>query len=110
MRKAFEAGQLNDAEISAAATSRRKDFVYQALALKAAVPLAAVERIMVSRSGKAVTALVWKAGLGMRTALAVQKDIGQVPKSDTVLARNGVDYPMDEEEMRWHLQFFGVEG
>jgi len=108
LRQAFAAGELNDPEIATASAGRRRDFVIGALALKAAITPAAVERILVSRSGKAISALAWKAGLAMRTALAIQKDIGLVPKGDIVLARNGLDYPMDEEEMRWHLQFFGV--
>lgn len=109
-RQAYDAGQLNDAEIAAAATAHRREFVIHAMALKAAIPTASAERIMVSRIGKAITALAWKGGLAMRTALAIQREVGQVPPSDMVLARNGVDFPMDEEEMRWHLQFFGVEG
>ena len=44
----------------------------------------------------------------MRTALEVQKTIGRVARPDLVLARNGVDYPMDEDELRWHLQYFDV--
>ncbi len=72
------------------------------------MPELLIRRIIDARSGKAITALVWKAGLSMRTALEVQKFIGHVPRPDLVLARNGVDYPMDAEEMRWHLQFFDV--
>ncbi|HAM48584.1 MAG TPA: hypothetical protein DCO73_12690, partial [Alphaproteobacteria bacterium] len=60
------------------------------------------------RSGKAITALSWKAGLSMRSALTIQREIGQVPSNDICLARNGVDFPMDEEEMNWHLQFFNI--
>lgn len=109
-RQAFESGQLGDAEITGAATARRREFVIHAMALNAGIAVASAERVMVSRSGKAITALAWKGGLAMRTALVIQREVGQVPKAEIVLARNGVDFPMDEDEMRWHLQFFGVEG
>jgi uncharacterized protein (DUF2336 family) len=107
-KQAFDTGRLGDAEISAAATANRSTFVVEALALKSGIPELLVRRIIDARSGKAITALVWKSGLSMRTALEVQKTVGQVPRADLVLARNGVDYPMDVEEMRWHLQFFDV--
>ncbi len=107
-QQAFDAGQLTDADISAAATSRRSEFVIEALSLKSGVPELLTRRIFEARSGKAITALTWKAGLSMRTALEIQKTTGHVPHADLVLARNGVDYPMDAEEMRWHLQYFNV--
>ncbi|CAM9506986.1 unnamed protein product [Phaeothamnion confervicola] len=107
-QQAFDAGLLTDADISAAAAARRTEYVIEALALKSSVPEILVRRIMDARNGKAVTALTWKAGLSMRTALAIQKDVGHVARGDMVMARNGVDYPMDAAEMRWHLQYFDV--
>ncbi len=107
-RQAFDAGALSEADIGEAATAGRGDFVIEALGLKAGIPEMLARRIIEARSGKAITALAWKAGLSMRTALEIQKRIGHVGLSDLVLARNGVDYPMDAEEMRWHLQYFDV--
>lgn len=107
-RAAFDAGQLTDAAISAAASAHRVDFVIEGLALKSTVSDAVVRRIMEARNGKAVTSLVWKAGYSMRTALVIQTEVGHVARNDLVMARNGVDYPMDTEEMRWHLQYFDV--
>ncbi len=107
-KQALDAGCLDDADITAAASANRGEFVIEALALKSKVPELLVRRIMDARSGKAITALAWKAGLSMRTALEVQKTVGHVSRPDLVLARNGTDYPMDAEEMRWHLQYFDV--
>jgi hypothetical protein len=45
----------------------------------------------------------------MRTALAIQTYVVRVPKANLVLPREGIAYPMDEDEMRWHLQYFGIE-
>lgn len=107
-RQAFDAGSLSDADVAAAANASRSEFVIEALALKSGVQELLVRRIIEARSGKAITALAWKGGLSMRTALEIQKTTGRVPRPDLVLARNGVDFPMDVEEMRWHLQFFDV--
>lgn len=107
-KQAFDTDRLGDAELVAAAAANHADFVIEALALKSKIPELLVRRILDARSGKAITALAWKAGFSMRTALEVQKTVGHVPRPDLVLARNGTDYPMDAEEMRWHLQFFDV--
>jgi hypothetical protein len=45
----------------------------------------------------------------MRTALAVEIFVANIPPEERVLPRGGVDYPMAESEMRWHLNYFGVE-
>jgi hypothetical protein len=31
-----------------------------------------------------------------------------LPARDLMPARDGVDFPMGENEMRWHLSYFGV--
>lgn len=107
-RTLFDDGKLDEAVISASAGAHRREFVTEAIALLAGIPELAVKRVLESRSGKAITALSWKAGLSMRTALTIQREIGQVPSGDICLARNGVDFSMDEEEMNWHLQFFNI--
>ncbi len=82
--------------------------VTQALCLLAEVPAETCGRILRSGSAKAITALCWKAGLSMRQALDVQRTIGRVPRTELLLARHGRDYPLTEELMTWHLEFFGV--
>ena len=42
----------------------------------------------------------------MRTALAIEIFVANVPPEARILPRNGIDYPMDEKEMRWHLNYF----
>lgn len=82
--------------------------VVQALATKARVPLAIVEKMFNARSGKAITALVWRAGFNARLALKVQTLIAHVPGSQTVLPRDGDRFALMPEDMIWHLEFFGV--
>lgn len=54
-----------------------------------------------------MTALCWKAALSMRMALALQKHQARISSAYIVKARNGVDYPMTEEEMQWFVEYFG---
>ena len=57
-------------------------------------------------SAKGITALAWKAGLGMRVATQLQLRMGGIPPGDVLHARDGVDYPLTDEEMTWQLDFF----
>ncbi|HEX7776408.1 MAG TPA: DUF2336 domain-containing protein [Parvibaculum sp.] len=108
IKKAFASGQLNDDLIAKAASLQQKAAVSLALSLKSGVAEPVVVRIIEAKSGKGLTALCWKAGLAMRTALAIQIFIANVPPDTRVLPRGGIDYPMEEGEMRWHLNYFGI--
>ncbi len=110
IKKAFAAGTLNDDLVTKAASLKQKSAVTMALSLLCNVPEAIVAQIIEVKSGKGIAALCWKAGLAMRTALAIEIFVANVPVDTRVLPRAGVDYPMEEAEMLWHLQYFGVVG
>jgi uncharacterized protein (DUF2336 family) len=103
------AGTLDDAFVHEAAEANKRDVVIQALALRSAYSPNLVKRILVSRNGKAITSLAWKAGLTMRTALSIQTRIALVPRDHLLLAREGVDYPLTPDEMEWHLEYFAAK-
>ncbi|PJK29490.1 hypothetical protein CVT23_10525 [Minwuia thermotolerans] len=92
-------GKLDDEVLRSALEKNRRSFVIRALALLAGRSDAGVERIMEMQNAKATTALVWEAGLSMRTALMVQQRVAKVAPSQILPARNGVDFPMTPEEM-----------
>lgn len=106
VEKAKKDGKLNDEFVEEAAIARNRALVTEALQVLSGLPHALVNRIIVSRNGKAVTALTWKAGLAMRTALMIQNHIAFVPRQNLVLAKDGVDYAMSPDEMQWHLEYF----
>jgi hypothetical protein len=99
-------GKLNDDYMISAAEANNRRLVNIALAMLAQLPKPVVDRIMVSQSGKAITALVWKAGLGMRVAVKIQTAIARLPSAKLVPARDGVHFPMPPDEMSWHLGYF----
>jgi len=105
---AYRNGRLDDSFVAAAAEACQKDTVAHALSVLAKIDEAVVRRMLDSGSAKAVTALAWKAGLSMRIAFKLQTGIMRLKGDDLLPARGGVDYPMAESEMRWHLGYFGV--
>jgi uncharacterized protein (DUF2336 family) len=103
------AGTLDDAFVHEAAEANKRDVVIQALALRSTYSPNLVKRILVSRNGKAITSLAWKAGLTMRTALSIQTRIALVPRDHLLMAREGVHYPLTPDEMEWHLEYFAAK-
>lgn len=109
LRKAQEmhrAGELDDEAITIALDHGERDFVMAALVLLSKLPAEVVRRIIATKTASAVTALSWRAGLSMRTAMALQLRLAHVPPSRVQNALYGVDYPMTPEEMRRQIALF----
>lgn len=102
----FARGMLDDAMVEELVETNRRELLLQGLALMADLPVPAVRRIVASKSGRAVTALAWRAGLTMRTAFRLQTGFALVSPSQLMPARNGTDYPMDDSELEWQLGYF----
>ena len=105
-KELVESGGLTDAEAAKLIKSREYELLVRAMAIKAEVLPHIAHKIIESKSGKTVTALVWAAGLTMRTAMDVQKTVAKVPPSEHINARGGTDYPLTDDEMSWYLDFF----
>jgi uncharacterized protein (DUF2336 family) len=103
-------GRLDDAAVERAAESGKREFVIAALALLARAPGETVRRIVQSGTAKPAVALVWRAGLSMRVAFKVQSLVMRLKGGELLPARDGVDFPLSEDEMLWHLAYFGLEG
>ena len=109
VRKAYAKGDLGDEIVTGAATMARREPVVTALSLLTGVAPGTIDMVLDAQSGRGITALCWKAGLSMRTALSIQAHIAHVPQANLVLPREGIDYPLAESEILWHLQYFGIE-
>jgi uncharacterized protein (DUF2336 family) len=101
-----KAGKLDDSFVESAIEHGARDTVIAALVLLTGIAPDVVTRIFQSGSGKAVTALVWRAGLTMRLAFKLQTLMLRLPSTETLPARDGVHFPMGEHEMLWHLNLF----
>jgi uncharacterized protein (DUF2336 family) len=105
---AISDGNLNDEFVEEVAEAGNKDAVIVALATMAQLPPEIVRRIIETRTAKAVIALVWRARLSMRVAFKIQAFVMRLPPNECLAARNGKDFPLSEDEMRWQLGYFGI--
>lgn len=102
----FERGMLDDKFVLHQIDQNRRELLMQSLAVMADLAVDIVRQVMTSNSGRAVTALCWKAGLKMRTAYAMQTRFALVPTAHLLSAKDGTQYPIDENELEWHLSYF----
>lgn len=102
-------GKLTEKLIEGSMVEGDRGFVMAALAELAGIPVGTVDRIIATHAPRAVTALVWRAGLSMRFARQAQLRLAQIPPKTALNARDGIHYPLSDDEMRWQLEFFGVE-
>lgn len=102
-------GKLTEKLLEGALAEGDRALVLAGMAELAQLPMPIVDRIIGTHAPRAVTSLVWRCGLSMRFARQVQLRIAQIPPKTALMAREGVLYPMSDDEMRWQLAFFGVE-
>ncbi|MFT3809920.1 MAG: DUF2336 domain-containing protein [Micropepsaceae bacterium] len=106
VREAAAGGALDDHFVTAAAELGQRDVVTHGLATLAEADPSAVQRLLESRNARAVTAIVWRAGLHMRTAVAIQSSLLKL--SDVLPARGGTEFPLAAEDMALNLSLFGL--
>ena len=99
-------GMITDEFIVECAEKRRRQLLYHCMAVKVDMKPVTIENVIRSKNGRAITALVWSAGLRMRTALAIQNKVAMVPPGKIVHAKGGIDFPFDESTMQQDLLFF----
>lgn len=108
VEEAYRTGKLNEEFVLNALDMGDRETVTMALAALVRVPVETVHRIFESRSAKAVVSLVWKARLSMRVAFRIQIHVMKLAGRELLPARNGRDFPMSQDEMRWQLGYFDV--
>ena len=109
VQEAVNEHRLDEEFVLTAVDAGDRGLVACALSCLAKTPKPIVDRILLSQSGKAIAALVWRAQLAMRVAVKIQTALAHLPSSKIVLAREGVHFPLSVEEMSWHLRYFGVK-
>ncbi len=107
---AWKEGRLDDSFVEGAILAGRRETTIAAIAALARVPEETARRVLASGSAKAITSLIWRAGLTMRIAFKIQSHLLRLSAGELLPARGGVHFPLSEEEMRWHLSYFGVKG
>lgn len=106
VQKLFLGGRLSEEMLDDALLQGHDEFVTRALMHLSGIELSIINRIIAAKSAKGVTAVAWKAGLGMRLGLKIQVRLARIAPKDLLNAKNIVDYPMTPEEMNWMIDFF----
>jgi uncharacterized protein (DUF2336 family) len=106
--EALKDGRLDGEYVEKAAQAGQREIVVLALAQLANVNEQTVKKILTAGGAKPLVALVWHAHLSMRVAFKIQTFIMKLPTRDVLPARGGVGFPLSKEEMRWHLNYFGI--
>ena len=99
-------GKLDEDAISDALLDGRWRFAVVALAVRAKLPEAVVEKIVASRSGPGLTALAWKAELSPECAVQLQVQMGKLSPSSVLAPPRPAAYPLKPEDMAWQIEFF----
>lgn len=100
--------RLNEETILDALAVRDREFVIAALANKAKIEASDVERIVAMHAAKPAVAMTWRAGLSMRAALALQKELVHVRPVEIIYPKEGKDYPMSVEDLEWQVDLLGI--
>lgn len=100
-------GMLNDEFIIDCIDNKRRPMAMHALALLCDMDKTKIERAFTTKDGRLITALVWKAGLKMRTSLDLQNRMVMVSRAKMVMAKDGLYFPFKDEEMESELKRLG---
>jgi uncharacterized protein (DUF2336 family) len=103
-------GKLSEAVVLDAAGRGESHLATALLAVAAGVPMSVVERAASLRSTKGLVSLAWKAGFSMRAASALQPLLARLGPEMVLRSGPGGGFPLEPEEMRWHLDFLGRTG
>lgn len=106
-RRLFDAGELDEAIIVRAIEKGDNAFVRYALSHLSGLPFKTVTSMLNTGSGKAITALVWKAGLSMPSAHLVQVRVARVPQKSQLRPGPGDAFPMSEADLGWYIECVG---
>jgi len=105
-QKLFDKGQLDEDRIIKAIEDKDIQLVPPALILLSGIDEDIVKKMLESQSGKAVTALCWKAGLTMTTAEMVQRRVAKVSPKNMLSGPASGDFPLSEDELDWYVSYF----
>lgn len=102
----YERGVIDDEFIRNAIKNNQLELVIHSLSIMSDIPDNSVRKILAKKKGSLVVSLAWKSELSMRTALQMQSDLAHVPPADFMNAKNGLDFPMSEDQMEYEMALY----
>jgi len=104
----LETDEVKDIKLGDALAMRDEAFVYAALAQLMEIPENDLREIVRAAAPRPIIALCWRAGLAMRTALLIQKDLAKISHNRLIYPKDGEDYPLSEDQIGWQLEYLGL--
>lgn len=108
VKKMIKDKSFNEDAISDALAVHDKELVILGLAALVKTNRTIIEKIFALHTPKPVIAVSWRAGLSMRMCLRLQQEMAAIPSAELIYPKGGTDYPLDEIEMLWQLEFFSI--
>lgn len=102
----YERGVIDDEFIRNAIKNNQRELVIHSLSIMSDIPEKSVRNILDKKKGSLIVSLAWRSELSMRTALQMQNDLAHVPPSDFMNAKNGLDFPMSEDQMEYEITLY----
>tara|TARA_B100000315_G_scaffold227586_1_gene235660 strand:- start:4809 stop:6086 length:1278 start_codon:yes stop_codon:yes gene_type:complete len=99
-------GLLNEELIDKALVESDTSYVRYALIQLAELPKDTVSKMLNTGSSKAITALVWKAGLSMSMAVKIQEKIGRLSGKKVMRPTSDGGYPLTKDDLDWYMESF----
>jgi len=109
LKKMVKDGTLNEEAVSDAVAMRDREFVYAAIAYMTKSDVQSVQKIFEMQAPKPIVALAWHAGLSMRSAFQLQKEVGHISPKELIYPKAGTDYPLSDDDLNWQLEFLGLK-
>ncbi len=103
-----KAGKLGPDVILDALAWRDTRFVLLAISYLSRIHPIVAEKMLRSGTPKSMLALCWMARLPMRVAVELQRSYARLDPREIMYARGGTEYPMTLPEIKWQLEFYGV--
>lgn len=101
-------GTLDEDAVLRAVNTGERAFALAALAVRSGINQRTIEHLFTLRSARGVVSLAWKCGFTMRLATQLQMRMAGIPPQQVVHARNGVEFPLSQADMKWQIEF--IEG
>ena len=99
-----EAGTLDEDSVRETVRNGNRELTMASLSLLSGLKIEVVRSVVSNRSAKGMLAVAWKAGLSTNLAETLQKKLALVPQKD-LLRVQGPDYPLDDADLEWQLDF-----
>lgn len=109
LERYMKTGKLTPNVIQDALAWQDHNFVLLALAQLSGIHPIVVEKMLRSGSAKPIIALCWKAKLSMRVAVDLQRSYAHLQDKEFMHPKPGREYPMEPGEIKWQLEFYGVD-